>query len=425
MAFEFRLPDLGEGIADGELVKWLVKEGDTVEEHQELAEVETDKALVRVPSPKAGTILKLNARAGETVQVGNVLCVIGEKGESLVVGRLSKVESAKSIVKTKPKGSSTVIGELEEAPDEDEKKVSLAPPKKAAEHIALALPAIRKLAEEMNVDLSTVKGTGPNARITEDDVRKSTGKAAKEAPRAPSITFEKFGRVIRLPLKGIRKAIAENMTKSLSTAAHVTHMDYIDVTTLAAFREKEKERAEEKGVRLTFLPFIIKACALALKEFPFVNSSFDDERGEIVLRQYYHVGVAVDTQNGLMVPVVHNANEKTIIEIGRDIWKLAELARTREIERKDLQGGTFTVTNIGSLGGVFATPIINWPECAILALGRMAEMPQVMNGKIEVRKMLPVSFSFDHRIIDGAMAAKFVNELKKHLESPGNLLMGY
>ncbi len=421
MAYDFRLPDLGEGIAEGEVIKWLVKDGDKVEEHQAIVELETDKAVVQVPSPKSGTILKTYGRPGEKIHVGDVLCSIGEAGE--------KAPLVTKIVAPKPaplkKVSTTVMGQLEEAPDEEEKPVTPAPPRKVAEPMVAVLPAIRKLAQEMGVDVSKVQGSGPGGRITEDDVRRGSGKAEKEASRAPTVTFEKFGRVLRIPLKGIRKTIAENMSQSLKTAAHVTHMDYADVTKLADFREKEKEQAEKKGVKLTFMPFIVKACLLGLKEFPYVNSSLDDEKQEIVIKQYYNIGFAVDTPAGLMVPVIHNANEKTILEIARDIWRMAELCRTREVQLKDLQGGTFTITNIGSLGGEFATPVINYPECAILALGRISEKPVVVDGKIEIRKILPVSLSFDHRIIDGAMAAKFVSEIKRHLEDPDALLMGY
>jgi len=417
LSYDFRLPDLGEGIAEGEIIKWLVREGDKVEEHQPIVELETDKAVVQVPSPKSGTILKIYGSPGEKIRVGDVLCTIGEAGE-----KVSKAAAPKAAAPAK-KVSTTVIGQLEEAPEEGEKKVTPITPKKTAEPAVAVLPAIRKLAQEMGVDISKIQASG--GRITEDDVRRASGQAVKEAPRAPTVTFEKFGRVLRIPLKGIRRTIAENMRESLSKAAHVTHMDYADVTKLADFREKEKEGAEKKGVHLTFMPFIVKACVLALKEFPYVNSSLDEEKQEIVIKQYYNIGIAVDTQAGLMVPVIHNANEKTILEIARDIWRTAELARTREIQLKDLQGGTFTITNIGSLGGEFATPVINYPECAILALGRISEKPVVIDGKIVVRKMLPLSLSFDHRIIDGAMAAKFVNEIKRHLEDPDALLMGY
>lgn len=435
MAFEFRLPDLGEGIAEGELVRWVAKEGDTVIEHEELLEVETDKALVKVPSPKSGVILKINAKAGEKVSVGEVLCVIGEKGEKIPGATNLAVKSAKEVsvsssAPTKKKGSSTVIGELEEAPDDETPAPKILPgPAKVMRSAISALPAVRKLAQEMGVDLKTVTASGPDGRITEDDVRAASGKSEKTMPvasgRAPTVAFEKYGRVLRVPLKGIRKAIAENMVTSVRTIPHVTHMDYVDVTKLAIYREKEKEAAEGKGVKLTYLPFIVKAVVLALKEFPYLNSSLDDATGDIVIKQYYNIGIAVDTPAGLMVPVVKSPQEKTIIEIGRDIYRIAELSRTREIEMKDLQGGTFTITNIGSIGGVFATPIINHPECAILALGRMMDMAVPVGGKFETRKMLPISLSFDHRIVDGATAARFANEIKRRLEDPDSLFMGY
>jgi len=422
MAYDFRLPDLGEGIAEGELVKWLVTEGSKIEEHDEIAEVETDKALVKVPSPKSGTILKLHVKAGEKVKVGEILCTIGEAGESVKEVKL-EAKPAPAKRKRVPAGA---VGELEVAPEEEEepvKKVEVKAPVKTAEPIVSALPAVRKLAKDMGVDISQIKGSGPGGRITEDDIKQGSGKVAKS--RAPSISFEQFGRVLKIPLKGTRKKIAENMTRSLQTAAHVTHTDMADVTKLAELRSKEKVVAEKKGVKLTFLPFIIKACLLALKEFPYVNASLDDANSDIVIKQYYNIGIAVDTPAGLMVPVVKHANEKTIIEIAREIWRLAEVARSREIKLKDLQGGTFTITNVGSIGGWFATPVINWPECAILALGRIQEMAVPINGKLEIRKMLPLSLAFDHRIIDGAMAAKFVTVIKTHLEDPTALFMGY
>jgi len=367
--------------------------------------------------------LKLNANPGDTIKVGDVLCVIGEEGEAPAESPKSaevKIpETAPKKIKRVPAGA---VGELEEAPEEEEvKEVKVAPPKKVAEPVIAVLPAIRKLAKDMGVDLSQVKGSGQDGRVTEDDVRKATGKEVKK--RAPTVTFEKFGRVLKIPLKGTRKKIAENMLKSLQTAAHVTHMDYVDVTKLAEFRQKEKEEAEKKGVKLTYMPFVIKACVLALKEFPYVNSSLVDE--DIVIKQYYNIGIAVDTPHGLMVPVIKHANEKTLLEIAREIWRVAELCRTREVQLKDLQGGTFTVTNVGSLGGEFATPVINHPETAILALGRISDKPIVVDDKVEIRKILPLSLSFDHRVIDGAMAAKFVNKIKLDLEDPDKLFMGF
>jgi len=419
---DFRLPDLGEGIAEGEIIKWLVKEGDVVEEHQPIVEVETDKALVQVPSPEAGKIVSINARAGEKVHVGDVLCTISDE-TAPVKPQVKKVEQHQV---PKKKSSVSVIGELEEAPEEEETKLQA--PKQVAKQSSnvQALPSVRKLADEMGVNLESVKGSGPSGRITEDDVRRASGQAQKSTAQpksSPTVAFEKFGRVLRIPLKGIRKTIAENMTESLQNAAHVTHTDWVDITNLAALKDKEKAAAEDKGVKLTFLPFIVKAVVLALKEYPYLNSSLDN--GEIVIKQYYNIGIAVDTPNGLMVPVIKSPNEKTLIEIGREIYRVAELARSREIQLKDLQGGTFTITNIGSIGGIFATPIINYPECAILGLGRAFDMAVPLDGEIRIRKMLPISLSFDHRIVDGAMAAKFANEIKRRLEDPDALLMGY
>lgn len=423
---EFRLPDLGEGIAEGEVIKWLVKEGDVVEEHQPILEVETDKALVQVPSPQSGKITSINARAGEKVHVGDVLCTIGD--ESSPVKPVSKKEVPTSS-QVKKKGSVSVIGELEEAPEEETKvQIKSSATKQRPSSSVQALPSVRKLADEMGVSLENVKGSGPSGRITEDDVRRASGIAQKvqiAQKSGPTVAFEKFGRVLRIPLKGIRKTIAENMNKSLQNAAHVTHTDWVDITNLAALKDKEKAAAEDKGVKLTFLPFIVKAVVLALKEYPYLNSSLDDSSGDIVIKQYYNIGIAVDTPNGLMVPVIKSPNEKTLIEIGREIFRVAELARTREIQLKDLQGGTFTITNIGSIGGIFATPIINYPECAILGLGRAFDMAVPVDGEIKIRKMLPISLSFDHRIVDGAMAAKFANEVKRRLEDPDALLMGY
>lgn len=433
MVFDFQLPDLGEGIAEGEIIKWLVKEGDRVEEHQEIVEIETDKALVKIPSPKSGTVLKIHEQAGTTAHVGDILCTIGDKGERASSPEKKTTalpkESLKQTPLPKKKESSTVIGELEEAPDDDEK--TPAPPAaflaKTTHATAKALPSVRKLAQEMNVDLAGITGSGPDGRIIEDDVRAAAGKSVKTSTptKTPTVTYEKYGRVLRVPLKGIRKTIAEHMAASVQTIPHVTHMDYVDVTKLAAYREKEKEAAEGKGVKLTYLPFIVKAVVLALKEFPYLNSSLDDSAGDIVIKQYYNIGIAVDTPHGLMVPVVKSPQEKTIIEIGREIYRVAELCRTRDIQPKDLQGGTFTITNVGSIGGVFATPIINHPECAILALGRIVDTAVPTGQKFEIRKMLPISLSFDHRIIDGATAAKFVNEIKRRLEDPDSLFMGY
>ncbi|MBS3145463.1 2-oxo acid dehydrogenase subunit E2 [Candidatus Woesearchaeota archaeon] len=411
MAFEFKFPDVGEGITEGEIVKWIVKEGDMVELDQIIAKVETDKAVVDVPSPKAGTILKINFKEGETIKVGEVLVVIGEKGE--------KVSKAKEKVKGKKKDAGSVVGFLEEAPEEM--------PKAAKKEITgiLATPNVRKLAKDLNVDLNKVSGSGPNGRVTKDDVEKAS-KGEVKVSKAPGLIVQKkydmFGHTQRVPLKGIRKTVARNMRNSLDNAAHVAHMDEADVTHLWDVRQKEKEKMKNKGIKLTFLPFLIKAVIAALKEHPYVNASIENE--EIVLKQYYNIGIAVDIPDGLVVPVIKGADQKTVQQIAKEIEELAKKARERTLDLMDMKGGTFTITNVGSIGGIFSTPIINYPEAAILAPGRIYDkVAKSDKAGIIVKKVMPLSLSFDHRILDGAEAARFVNKIKEMLENPDFLLV--
>jgi pyruvate dehydrogenase E2 component (dihydrolipoamide acetyltransferase) len=432
MAYDFKLPDLGEGIHEGEIKKWLVKEGDSVKEHQPIAEVETDKAVVELPSPKSGTILRIHFKEGDTVKVGGIVVTIGEAGEKVAAPAPAKAPPALAKAPAAParriaKGATGAVGELEEAPEEEEKKPA---PKPAAPispvTIVEALPAVRRLAQELGVDLAKVHGTGPGGRITEADVRNASGKAPPPAAverKAPRITFEDYGRVLRIPLKGLRKTIAENLARAFQTVVPVTHMDEADVTELADLRAKKKKMAEDKGYPLTYLPFVAKAAVIALKEHPYANSSLDDSTGEIVIKQYYNIGFAVDTTEGLIVPVVKGCDQKSILDIAKDLYAKAEETRAREIKLEDLRGGTFTITNIGTLGGVFATPVINHPECAILALGAIKDKVVVKDGKAVIRKILPLSLTFDHRIIDGAEAARFMNDLIKHLEDPSLMLI--
>ncbi len=415
MAFEFKFPDVGEGIHEGEIVKWLVKEGDSVKEDQPLLEVQTDKAIVQIPSPKTGTILKINFKTGNTVKVGEVLIVIGVKGEQ----------------NSKTKGFA-VVGKLEEAKDEE------ALPKQTFRKFeqnkntgkVLATPKVRALAKRLGVDINLIKGTGKNGIIFDDDIINFSKKPLSEKvlPKTDKqgikITkkYDFYGYVDRVPLKGLRKIIAENMVKSITKAVHVTHMDFADVTYLTGIREREKIKLQKNGIKLTYLPFIIKAAISALKEHPYLNSTLDEENQEIILKKYYNIGIAVDTEDGLIVPVIKRAETKEISELAKDISNLSNLAKERKIDLSDLKGGTFTITNIGSIGGTYATPIINYPESAILALGRIQDNALVINNKIQIRKILPFSLSFDHRILDGAEAAKFANKVKSLLEDPDSLL---
>ena len=416
MAFEFKFPDIGEGLTEGEIVRWLVKEGDEIKEGQPLVEVETDKALAEIPSPKTGVILKIMAKEKEIVKVGQVIVVIGEKGEALAAPP------------PRPK-SVGVVGELEEAPEEAPAVAAKAEPIKPAlvSEQVLATPSVRALAKELGVDINNVQGTGPEGRVLETDVRQfaeSKAKPAKEVKKPTKVRkYDLYGYVERIPLRGVRRSIAKAMVKSKYTAPHVSAMDEADVTELWKIREKEKKAAESKGIKLTILPFIIKAIIAGLTEHPYLNATLDDENEEIILKKYFNIGLATDTPEGLMVPVVKNAKEKSIFELAQESAQLAEKARNRTIDLADLKGGTFTITNYGAVRGTYGTPIINYPEVAILGIGRIQEMPVARDGKVVVRKILPLSLSFDHRVVDGAEAARFLSTVIARLEDPDLILL--
>ena len=394
MATDFKFPDVGEGIHEGTVVKWLVKEGDKVKADQALVEVETDKAVVELPSPASGTVLKRNFKEGEVVKVGEVLVTIGEPGE--------KVKAVKAPPK-KP----------EAKPEAKAPEMKPAPPGRI-----LAAPATRKLARELGVDIKKVTGTGPGGRITQADVRKASSKeVGAPAAEVPAAEEEV------VPLSGMRKIIAERMVYSKTHIPHACGMDYIDVTRLVEVREKEKRYFEPKGVKLTYLPFIVKACAIALRRYPQFNAHFDEENNEIIFKRALNIGIAVDTPEGLMVPVIKDIERKSIVEIAKEIQRLAELAKSRKIKLEDLRDGTFTITNVGSVGGMYSTPIINPPEIAIMGVHRIKDLPLVINGKIEARKVTGISLCFDHRAVDGAKATEFMNVIKRHLEDPDLLLV--
>jgi pyruvate dehydrogenase E2 component (dihydrolipoamide acetyltransferase) len=416
MAFEFKFPDIGEGLTEGEIVRWLVKEGDEVKEGQPLVEVETDKALAEIPSPKTGVVLKILAKEKEIVKVGQVIVIIGERGETLAVPPL------------RPR-SVGVVGELEEAPEEAPSVTFAAEPVKTvlvSEH-ALATPSVRALAKELGVDINKVQGTGSEGKVLEKDVRQFAEAKGKPPEPEKKVTkvkkYDLYGYVDRIPLRGVRRSIAKAMVKSKYTAPHVTAMDEADVTELWKIREKEKKAAEKKGVKLTILPFIIKAVIAGLSEHPYLNATLDDENEEIILKKYFNIGVATDTPEGLMVPVVKNAKDKSILQIAQELTQLVEKARNRTIDLADLKGGTFTISNYGALGGIYATPIINYPEVAILGVGKIREMPVVRNGKLVVRKILSLALSFDHRVVDGAEGARFLNTVIARLEDPDLILL--
>jgi len=388
MPYDFVLPDLGEGITEGEIRRWLVKEGDAVEEHQTVLEIETDKAVVEVPSPKKGRVTKMHKEIADIAKVGEVLMTIADVGEA-VEEKPKEEERPKSV---------SVVGVL---PEEEEE--------------VLAAPAVRALAKELGVKLESIKGSGPGGSITKDDVTEASEKGKK--------TEDQYGAIERLAIKGLRRTIAKNLIMSQKTTAFVTGMDEADITELWSLKEREKKALIEKGVHLTFLPFFIKAVHHALTEHPLLNASVDEGREEIIIKNYYNIGVAVDTPDGLMVPVIKNAGKKTILELASEIQDLSVKARERKIRLEEIKGSTFTITNYGHFGGWFATPIINYPDVAILGTGKISDKPWVKDGKIVIRKILPLSLTFDHRVTDGVDSAKFLSKVIQYLEDPALLFI--
>ena len=394
MSFEFKLPDLGEGIAEVELRRWLVAEGDAIAEHQPVLEVETDKAVVEVPAPRAGVVARLHRQEGETVKVGDTLLSIEEtEGEVPAPRRVPSVG---------------IVGSLPEAEDETRP----APP---AGFEGLATPMVRKMARERGIDLKGVQGSGPRGCITPEDLARQA--SAAQGPQPPR------GAEQRLPLRGLRRTIARNVLASQRTTAFVTSMEEVDITEIWEMRSREQGEVESRGTHLTFLPFFIKAAQHALREHPLLNATIDDDAQEIVLKKQYHFGIAVDTPEGLMVPVLRDVDRKSIMELAQAIQELGLKARERSISLDDLRGSSFTITNYGHFGGTFATPIINWPDVAILGFGRIVERPWVHRGAIVIRKILPLSLTFDHRATDGADAAKFLGKVLRYLEDPALLFL--
>jgi len=395
MLCEFKFPDVGEGIAEGEIVRWLVKEGDSVKEDQDLLEVETDKALLTLNSPYTGKVTQLHGKEGEIIKVGDVLTTIEAGGE-----QATALEAEK-------KDSGTVVGTLG-----DNEVVEVVRPVQAT-------PAVRALAKQMQIDLASVKGTGPGGRITKEDVETA---AAKTAPQAGA-EADAYGSVEKIPLRGIRRTVAKRMAEASKRVAEVTIWEDADITELEQVRAKERKVAEEKGVKLTYLPFLIKAVLPALKVHPYFNASLDEAAEAIILKKYFNVGIAVDTPDGLIVFVIKDADKKNILDLAKETATLAEKARHRKIDLHELKGSTFTITNYGVVGASYGTPIINYPEVAILGLGKIEDRPVVRNGQIAIRKIMPLSLAFDHRVIDGVEAGRFLGVVIQHLEDPNLMLI--
>ena len=420
---DFILPDIGEGIVECELVEWLIAEGEHIEEDQPVADVMTDKALVQIPAPHAGKVVKLYYAQGESAKVHSPLFAIEPDGEALeqaAGGEDSSVAANQQTVEA----SQAAVGHAEQSASVVEfptaQKTMSQPSGKA-----LASPAVRRLAREMEVDIGVVNGSGKDGRVLKEDLLalqqgqfQTAQNATLEAPRSDA------GEIRIEPIKGIRAAMAKQMTLSASTIPHFTYGDEVDVTELLAVHAKLKQRAETQGVRLTLMPLFIKALALAVQQYPILNSRISDDGREIHYLPYCHVGMAVDTPHGLMVPNIKHVEQRSIVEIAREVARLTEAARSGRVAPEDLAGSTISISNIGALGGRFATPVINPPEVAIVALGRTQQLPRFdADGNVVARSLLPFSWSGDHRVIDGATMARFSALWQSYLEDPSNLLL--
>ncbi len=425
----FRLPDVGEGIAQAEIVEYLVKVGDEVKADQFVVRVETDKAVVELPAPVSGIVVEIPHSPGDTVNVGDSLLVIETEAKA-------GEEDAEPSKSSKPTPIKQETAPSSEAPPSEAKipspRATGAP--SAAPGQVLATPHTRKVARELGVDITKLKGTGSHGRITDEDIRnaskgptpsaaKAPTAAAVQAPATTGFDFEKYGPTRRVPLKGIRKRTAEVMVRSVSTIPHVTHFDEADVTELLDVVQREKSLAESRHTKLTVLSFVAKAVASSLKLHPSLNASLDEETGELVFKEYYNLGFATDTEAGLMVPVVRDVDEKSILQIAATLQELSAKARERSIDLEDMRGGTFTITNVGALGGKWATPIIVHPQVAILCTLKAEPRPVVKDGQVVVRTIMPMTLSFDHRVLDGADAARFVTAIIDLLEDPMRMLV--
>jgi len=394
----FKLPDLGEGVGEAEIDRWLVKEGQEIAEDDPLVEVITDKATAEIPSPFAGVVNRIHHDAGAVVPVGTVLVTIGEEVDS---------RSRPNVPPSPPPPpvETAPSNEPSARPSEDVASSNGEDPVKA-------MPPVRKLARDLNVDLAQVSGSGPGGRILRSDVEARAGSTSPDDGST--------GR--REPLRGVRRTIAQRMSEAHKLVPPVTHVEECDVTELDATRKLANERNPEE-VKLTFLPFIVKAVVTALKDYPAMNASLDDDAQEIVFHDNYDIGVAVDTDAGLTVPVIRDADGKRLVQIAADIERFAREARAGTLKSEDLRGGTFTVTSPGPFGGLMATPIVFHPQSGILGVHRAIDRPVVREGQIVIRKMMNLSVTFDHRVLDGMTAAKFVLDVVTLLEHPAVLAL--
>lgn len=449
--WEFKLPDIGEGVTEGEIVGWLIKPGDTVKEDQPMIEVMTDKATVTITSPKAGTVIETRGKIGDVVEVHSTLVVYELGGGD--VGAAAAAPEAKREEKKDSGPFATAVGDIKESlPGMGAARpaAAAAPPAAATggyfNEKPLATPATRKLARDLQIDLKQVPPSGPHDRVTQKDVERfkagasaatPAAQAAAPAPAkaaaaparepvqiAPISSAAQHGQLEeRVPFAGLRRKISAKMAQSKHTAAHFTFVEECDVTALKALRKRLQPHAESAGVKLTFLPFIAKATVAALKKHPILNSALDEQANELVYRKVVHLGIATASEAGLVVPVVRDADSKSVLQIAKDIARLAEEVRTGKAKSEELSGSTFTITSLGAQGGLFATPILNFPEVGILGVHQMKQKPVVRGGEIVIGDVMLLSLSFDHRIVDGHVGAAFAYDIIGYLENPDRLFL--
>lgn len=400
---DFQLPPIGEGLYEAELVRWLVKPGDAVRRGQTLVELLTDKATMEVPSPFIGTITKLTAEPGDQVKVGSVILSYEGEPAATADGQQTKPQPAATPrIETQRNGSAAAVTTMG----------------------AKAAPSVRHMARKLGVDLTKIRGSGPGGRIIIDDLAPAIQPATVKAP-TPALPSLDIGRPgTRVKMIGLRRKIAEHMVESKKHIPHYTYVDEVDVADLVKLRSLAQEHFAQSGVKLTYLAFFVKAAVNALKEVPIANATFDESANEFVLHDHYHIGIAVATPGGLIVPVIHDADKKELWEIAREIDRLSEDARNGKSKREDLAGGTFTITSIGNIGGLISTPIVNYPEVAILGVGKIVKRPIYDDGgNLKPADMLYLSISCDHRIVDGAVGAMFGNAIARQLKNPAGLML--
>lgn len=450
---DFVLPEIGEGVSEGELIQWLVKEGDSVESDQPFLEIMTDKATVEVPAPFSGTVKTLKFKEGDMLPVGGVIAEI-EKGSD----KEASNGSAKTSTKKDPEKTPTETKKEAIPKTEATTPAQTTPPQSASASASVATysqdpttglssdsvpaaPIVRRMARDAGVSLSQVPASGAPVggqnRVLEEDLlryineKQSAGTTATPTPVSsptksiPSTQYSGTEDVERKPLRGLRRAISQAMVRSKFTAPHYAYVDEFECSELYDLRQQAKPIAEEYGVKFSYLPFIVKALVGALKDFPIVNSSLEEEDGkmEIVLKKFYHIGIAVATDDGLIVPVIKNADQKSLIEIASEINSLSEKTRQGKASPDELRGSTFTITSMGNLGGLFATPIINYPEVGIMGVYKIQDKPLVEKGQIVIGKTMTLSLSLDHRVVDGAIGAHFCNAVISRLKNPAKLMM--